>query len=84
MPAATGRAARGARPRSRSITLLIVGPMLCAIALTSLAYLGLSQQAQRDTLARVGVAALAARGAIQANMGDLTVTNGRLASAGQG
>lgn len=81
MPAATGRAARGARPRSRSITLLIVGPMLCAIALTSLAYLGLSQQAQRDTLAHMGVAALAARGAIQANMGDLKVTNGQLASA---
>lgn len=82
MPAATGRAGRAARgSRPRSITLLIVGPMLCAIALTSLAYLGLSQQAQRDALARVGVAAQAARGAIQANMGDLKVTNGQLASA---
>lgn len=91
MPAAKGRAARAARrprltqapsrTRSRSITLLIVGPMLCALALTGLAYLGLSQQAQRDTLAQVGVAAQAASGAIRANMGDLTLTNGQLTSA---
>lgn len=89
MPAAKGRAARAhgrssvtqAPGRSRSITLLIVGPMLCALALTSLAYLGMSQQAQRDTLAQVGVAAQAARGAIRANMGDLKLTNGQLTSA---
>lgn len=91
MPAAKARAARAARSprltqapsrtRSRSLTLLIVGPMLCALALTALAYLGLSQQAQRDALAQVGVAAQAARGAIHANMGDLTLTNGQLASA---
>lgn len=91
MPAAKGRAARArghapvkkapGRTRSRSITLLIVGPMLCALALTTLAYLGMSQQAQRDTLAQVGVAAQAARGAIRANMGDLKLTNGQLTSA---
>lgn len=69
------------RPRPRLIALLIVGPLLCVVALTSLAYLGLSQQAQRDALAQVGVAAQAAHDALQVNTGALTLTNGQLASA---
>jgi hypothetical protein len=85
MPAATRRAARAPRPptrsRSRLIALLIVGPLLCVIALTSLAYVGLSQQAQRDTLAQVGVVAQAAHGALQANMGDVQLANGQMTGA---
>lgn len=69
------------RPRPRLILLLVMGPLLCAIALTSLAYVGLTQQARRDTLAQVGVAAQAARGALQSNMGELKVNNGQLSSS---
>jgi hypothetical protein len=58
-----------------------VGPLLSVLALTSLAYLGLSQQAQRDTMAQVGIAAQAAHGALQANTGALKIANGQIASA---
>src|SRR6185312_5754902 len=86
MPAAqrpTARASRSSssRPRPRLTALLIVGPLLCVLALTSLAYLGLSQQAQRDALAQVGVAAQAAHDALQVNSGALALTNGQLTSA---
>lgn len=83
MPAAQ-RSARTRRPRqsrSRLVALLILGPLLCVIALTGLAYVGLTQQTQRDTLTRVGLAAQAARGAALANIGELKVTNGQLTSA---
>ena len=86
MPAATRRDAartprKPKRSRPRLIALLVMGPLLCVIALTSLAYVGLSQQARRDTLAQVGVAAQAARGALQSNMGDLKINNGQLSSS---
>jgi hypothetical protein len=85
MPAAQRPAARvsrsSSRPRPRLAALLIVGPLVCVIALTSLAYLGLSQQAQRDALAQVGVAAQAAHDALQVNSGALALTNGQLTSA---
>ncbi len=85
MPAARRPAARASRPSSRPrprlTALLIVGPLLCVVALTGLAYLGLSQQAQRDALAQVGVAAQAAHDALQVNSGALTLTNGQLTSA---
>ena len=68
-------------PRSRLIALLIVGPLLSVLALTGLAYLGLTQQAQRDALAQVGIAAQAAHGNLQTNVGALQVANGQLASA---
>lgn len=74
------RAPRAGR-RSRPIALLILGPLLCAVALTTLAYVGLRQQAERDAQSQVGVAAQAARGILLANMGALTVTNGQIASA---
>lgn len=69
------------RSRSRLIALLVVGPLLSVLALTGLAYLGFTQQTQRDTLAQVGVAAQAAQGNLQANMGALKIANGQLASA---
>lgn len=85
MSAPAPRASRSKRAprasRSRLVGLLIIGPLLCAIALTGLAYVGLTQQATRDTLAQMGVAAQAAHGALQANMGDLKVTNGQLTSS---
>lgn len=83
MPAAQ-RPARTRRPRQsrpRLIVLLILGPLLCVIALTGLAYVGLTQQTQRDTLTRVGLAAQAARGVALANIGELQVANGQLSSA---
>ena len=84
MPAAAQRdTSRAQRPpsRSRLILPLIVGPLLCVIALTGLAYVGLAQQARRDSLAQVGVAAQAAHGALMASMGAIKVTNGQLTSA---
>ncbi len=82
-------AAHAQRPRSQSrsqsrprlIALLIVGPLLCAIALTGLAYIGLSQQSQRDKLTQMGLAAQAAHGALLANMGEVKLANGQLTSA---
>ncbi|MDE3230949.1 MAG: hypothetical protein KGO05_13805 [Chloroflexota bacterium] len=83
MPAKRRRADRAPRTgrRSRPLALLILGPLLCAVALTALGYVGLRQQAQTDTQAQVGVAAQAARGALLANMGTLAVTNGQITSA---
>lgn len=83
MPAAKRRAAARAprRSRPRPIALLILGPLLCAVALTGLGYVGLSQQARQDSQAQVGMAAQAAHGVLMENMGALTITNGQLTSA---
>ena len=84
MPAANRRrAARSPRPgrRSRPIALLILGPLLCAIALTALGYVGLRQQSLRDAQAHVSVAAQAAHGILQADMGAMTIANGQITSA---
>lgn len=83
MPAAKRRrAARAVRPgrHSRPIALLILGPLLCAIALTALGYVGLRQQIQRDAQAQVSVAAQAAHSILLANMGAMTITNGQITS----
>ncbi len=84
MPAAKRRrAARTPRSgrRSRPIALLIMGPLICAIALTALGYVGLRQQSLRDAQAHVSVAAQAAHGILQADMGAMTITNGQITSS---
>ncbi|HEX8730500.1 MAG TPA: hypothetical protein VF725_00460 [Ktedonobacterales bacterium] len=83
MPAKRRSADRAPRTgrRSRPLALLILGPLLCAVALTALGYVGLREQAQADAQAQVGVAAQAARGELLVNMGSLAVTNGQITSA---
>lgn len=83
MPAKRRRVARTPRSgrRSRPIALLIMGPLICAIALTALGYVGLRQQSQRDAQARVSVAAQAAHGILLADMGAMAITNGQITSA---
>lgn len=71
-----------ARPgRARSIALLITGPLLCVVALTALAYIGLTQQARQAAIAQAGVAAQVARDALLRDTGTLRVTNGELVSS---
>lgn len=85
MPAAKRRGGARAphtpsRSRPRPIALLILGPLLCVLALTSLGYVGLSQQARQDTQAQIGMAAQAAHGILMENMGGVKITNGQLTS----
>lgn len=85
MPAAQRPADRAPQPtgsaRPRQIAVLIVGPLLCVVALTALAFAGLSLQAQSNAQSRLTLAALAARSSLLSNMGDLVVTNGQLGSS---
>lgn len=85
MPAAKRPADRAAqRPssaRPRQIAVLILGPLLCVVALTALAFAGLSLQAQSSAQSRLNLAALAARSSLLANMGDLVISNGQLGSS---
>ncbi len=85
MPAVKRPADRAPRrtssARPRQIVVLIVGPLLCVIALTALAFAGLSLQAQSNAQSRLNLAALAARSSLLANMGDLVISNGQLGSS---
>ena len=86
MPAAKRRGATSAprtprQSRSRPVALLVLGPLLCVLALTGLGYFGLTQQARQDTQAQIGMAAQAAHGVLLENMGAVKVTNGQLTSS---
>lgn len=86
MPAAKRRGATRAphtprQSRPRPVALLILGPLLCVLALTGLGYVGLSQQARQDTQAQIGMAAQAAHGVLMENMGAVKITNGQLTSS---
>ncbi len=85
MPAAKRPADRAPHAKSsarpRQIAVLVVGPLLCVVALTALAFAGLSLQAQSNAQSRLNLAALAARSSLLANMGDLVITNGQLGSS---
>lgn len=66
---------------ARHVALLIVGPLLCVVALTSLAFVGLTLQGQRDLQQRANLTTLAARSALLADAGALRVANGQITGA---